>query len=259
MKRICLALLISFFLLSIAVFAQSEKTDTEAIKKSADPIVENILNALKAKDFKRATKDFSDVMLKALPPEKLETTYKDDIEPMFGTYISKTFDHVDVKEGFIAVHYTAKFTKEENALVVATFKEGDSKYLVQGFWIKPFPSTKRASKEESEAIRKAVEPVVNNYFDALKAKDYMRMTKDFSPKMIEALKPEQLKAGYEKEIASKFGTFQSAAFDRVDIDKNFSSVYYIANYSKGTQMQVKFVFKTGDPEHKLYGLWEHPL
>jgi len=259
MKRLLVVIIISLCLLPLLAHAELDKKEIDQIRAYADPIANNILDAMKAKDFKRATRDFSENMLAALSPDNFAATVNRDIEPEFGTYVSHAFDHVSVIETHISVYYLAKFTKEKQVLVELAFTQNDPQHKVQGLWLKPAETAKRAGKEEAEAIRKTYEPVINAYFKALKAKDYQALTKNFSPKMLEALKPEKLKEVYENQIAPHFGVFASAQFDRVDFEQNYIAVYYLATYSKGAQLQTKFVFQKGEPEHKIFGLFEKPL
>jgi hypothetical protein len=114
-----------------------------------------------------------------------------------------------------------------------------------------------SAADDLDAFRKKAEPVAENYFDALKARDFARLTRDFSAQMKEAVTPARL----EKEIATvekDQGEFLSAEFDRIEDQKKLISVVYRASYSKGVTTTVRFIFRKDDPEFRVQGLWEKP-
>jgi len=233
--------------------------EIETIKVKTGPIIINILESLKAKNYEKMTENFAKPMLDALPASKLEKTNKDTFLPELGEYVSMTFDRIEEKGKYAVVYYLAKFTKIDKVIVQTSFEKGDKDYKVQGLYLKPYPTAKRVDKNETEKLLKALGPVAENYFDGLKDKNFKQMTTHFSDKMLEVLGPEKLRESYEKEVFPVFGTLVSANFDNIDQDANYTYVYYLVKYSKGATLRVKFVFKSGDKEKKIYGLWEKPL
>jgi hypothetical protein len=110
--------------------------------------------------------------------------------------------------------------------------------------------------DELAAARAKAEPIAANYFDALQAGDYARMTRDFDATMKAKLTPDQLRT-LHADAAKDLGAFVSAAFDRVERQGGWVLVYYRATYAKAAT-EAKFVFAGNDPSFKLAGLWETP-
>lgn len=133
MRRVALAICI-VLAFSLGVVADEAAVNLDAIKKKGEPIAENILDALKNKDYQRATKDFSEEMLKALGPEEMKLNEEINIAPKIGTYESKVFKDLQYKDGFYILFYEAKFSKEDKVIVKVVFKKDDPAYKVQGLW-----------------------------------------------------------------------------------------------------------------------------
>ena len=103
----------------------------------ADPIVENMLQAMNQEDYAKFSADFDDEMKKAIP----ESAFK-DLETLIKTKIgdyetgSKKYMRAELKSGYIVVYYAADYTNETVAVVVTTsFRDVGGKNLVGGFFL----------------------------------------------------------------------------------------------------------------------------
>jgi hypothetical protein len=258
MKKAFLVILLAVLVLPCLASAEGPAGDDAKFLQSVAPVIDNLFAALKARDYKRMTKDFSDEMMKELPPEKLAQPFA-AIEKNFGDFVSQSYSKMEKPATYIQLSYVLKYSKGSDMVMQVTFSVDDPAHKIAGLFLSPAETAKRATKEESDAIMKAVKPIVEDYFAALKTKDYARMTKNFSDDLRKELTPEQLKAELDKEAGSLSGPFESAEFDRVETDKMFINVYYVAKYGKTSKTTMKFIFPKDDATHKIVGLWENPL
>lgn len=114
---------------------------------------------------------------------------------------------------------------------------------------------KETTEQEIEAKTK---PVVQRFFDALAAKDYEGMCRDFTDKMIKAVPAKKLEKEDKKDI-STYGEIVSWEYSGWMRDEGYDIVLTEVKYAEGTKFQYKFVFKTGPNGKKIGGLWKKPL
>lgn len=249
--------LLIVFILFLAFQAQAQTIPEEQIQAAASPIIDNILEAYNAGDYKRMTQDFSPAFLNAMSPEKLMTLVMEDYKPNYGSYISKYFNNVRYKDPWINVKYEAIFVKSSNVSIIVVFRKGDTKYKVEGLFLEP--STEILSEQSNSVFGKRIAPTLDNFFDALKSKDFTKAVKGFSEGMQKQMPAEKFEELFNNEIEPILGDFVS--FTKLNIEQEgvFTSVYYIATHSTKRKSELKITFLKSDPGNLIYGLWYEPM
>lgn len=128
--------------LAIGVCSCGQKINASEIRKYSDDIAENMLATIEKEDYNGHIKDFSDAMKKATTEDAFNKLCS-NIKSKVGDYVSKQFMTVQSKDGYVAVIYKAKFTKDSNVIVRVVFKQNDASHLVQGEY---YSSQKMAGK-----------------------------------------------------------------------------------------------------------------
>ena len=101
-------------------------------KPSITTMAENLVDSSAKGDFSAATEDFDGTMKNALPPEKLEATWK-QIQAQVGAFKSRTGTRQADEQGYKMVYVTCEFERMSlNAKVVF-----DSSSKVSGLWFLP--------------------------------------------------------------------------------------------------------------------------
>jgi hypothetical protein len=248
----------AFVILAMIIgFAQTAPADVPEKEKQ---VADHFFAALKAKDFKAATADFSPKMLEFLPPDKMKANQESNIEPVIGEYVSHEFKSTEDAGEFVAYFYHSKSTKDGDVTVKLIFAKKDPTFRIEGLW---FDSAKlreahtggsltTAEKEKAEMV---ITPIVEGYFKAIKAKDFKAATKDFSAEMRKAMPPEKFKDEVEKNEAPIIGEYVSHAFQSFSVEGKFLAAVYLAKFTKEEKVQVKFVFDKNDPAYRISGLW----
>ena len=246
-----------FLVLSLAlvlfVGAALAADDAATYKTKAEPIAANYFDALKAGEFVRMTRDFDATMKAKLPPVQFKKMCGEAAK-VFGVFVSAAYDRVEIEGGCAIVYYHATYAKATTE-VKFVFAQADPAFKLAGLWEKPVP--KAAAPDETTALRAKVDPVIARFLAAFKAKKYIDMTADFTDEMKKGLGPDKLRQTFETGLAS-YGAYLSAAFDCVESEGSFASVYYRATFEKGAPLWFKFVFKKDDPARQIGGLWLRP-
>lgn len=127
-----------FPLLMCGCMGQDEGTDTaqgldeDAWFAIADPIAENILQAIYDDDYQSYSRDFSQTLLNQTDSQAFESLRSQLITAM-GQYISKERSDVLEDENYISVNYLVEF--EGGKLIFrVVFEKGDESHRVQGVW-----------------------------------------------------------------------------------------------------------------------------
>jgi hypothetical protein len=254
MKRVILPLILFALAVSWTLPAWAD------VPAKATQAADRFFAALKAKDYKAATADFSPKMLEFLPPDRMKANQENNIEPVIGEYVSHVYKSSEESGGFVSYFYHAKFTKDDDVTVKLVFAKDDPTFRITGLW---FDSEKlRAQKSgsslpaaEKEKAEKAIGAVVESYFKAIKTKDYKAATKDFSAEMLKALPPEKLKDEVEKNEGPVIGDYVSHQYQSFGVEGKFLIYVCLAKFMKDDHVQVKFVFGKDDPAYKISGLW----
>ena len=242
-----------FLIVLLGVVAARAADDVEAWKKKAAPVAQNYFDAHKAGDYVRMTRDFNATMKEKLPPEHFQKMYGEAAKDL-GNFVSAAFDRVEVSDGFVIVYYHATYTKAVTE-VKFVFAENDPAFKLAGLWEKPLP--KATAPDEAAAARAKADPVIARFLAALKAKKYIDMAADFTDEMKKGLGPDKLRRTFETDLAP-YGALLAAAYDCLETEGPYVSVYYRGTFEKGGPLWFKFVFTQGDPAFKIGGLWLRP-
>ncbi len=107
----------------------SPASDESAIRDYADPATETILQGLSESNLAKYTQNTNSEFKAAVTQEILDKTAT-QINSQLGNYASKEFLRIEEQEGYIIVHYTAKYTKGEVGIKMVFDKD----HLVAGQW-----------------------------------------------------------------------------------------------------------------------------
>jgi ABC-type glycerol-3-phosphate transport system substrate-binding protein len=138
MRKILMILILMVMLIALAGCSSSPKAfigvERDAVLAYAEPMADNELAALNAKDYDAFIKDYDETMLKATTPESF-TNLVNLVSTRLGKYLSREVTAVSaVGEEYIFVIYSAKFEKEEGVTIRIIFQPGGD-HLISGFWI----------------------------------------------------------------------------------------------------------------------------
>lgn len=89
-----------------------EGQERDQILAQAEPLVDNLYQAMLVRDYPAFSKDFDDAMLKAMP-ESSFSQMMDTIDPKIGNYQSRQVAKVEKVGKYVAITYTAKYEREE--------------------------------------------------------------------------------------------------------------------------------------------------
>jgi hypothetical protein len=114
---------------------------TDEIRKFADPMTENLLQMINQDNYGQFSKDFSQKM-KDVIPESEYKKIRDDIQTKFGSYASKEFVSLEIRETYLTVYYKVTFSQSEKPVLVrSVFVKENNKVRVGGFWLSPLSYT----------------------------------------------------------------------------------------------------------------------
>lgn len=133
-KMLLPLLAVSLLVASLAGCAGA-KLDESEVRAYADPVTEDILQAINNNDYARFSASFDEQMEQALP----ESAFRDLvnlIEARIGDYTSKEFIQADLRDSYTVVSYRAKFSDEPaDVTVTVSFRTIDGRHLVGGFFL----------------------------------------------------------------------------------------------------------------------------
>jgi len=108
--------LVILFILSISVAACNSGTsltpEEEAILAYANPATETTLQGLSESNLDKYTQ-YGNAQFKAAVTQELLTQVTDQVNSELGAYKSKEFLRTEEQQGYIIVHYKAKYAKGE--------------------------------------------------------------------------------------------------------------------------------------------------
>ena len=107
----------------------SSTPDESAIRAYADPATETTLQGLSENNLAKYTKNANFEFKAAVTQEILDKTAT-QINSQLGNYVSKEFLRVEEQDGYIVVHYKAKYAKGEVGIRMVF----DKNHLVAGQW-----------------------------------------------------------------------------------------------------------------------------
>lgn len=132
--KISVLIAISLMLLLFAGCNTMNKTDDAQIKKTSEPMVEDILTGIKEENYSKFSQNFDATM-----KEKLnEAAFKDltsMLKNKIGNFISKEYWKSEKSGTYTRTFYNAKYDNEtENVIVTVVFSEKDNKDYVSGLF-----------------------------------------------------------------------------------------------------------------------------
>ena len=129
-KLITIIVILAVVLAAIPVFTGCSK-----LAPYADPMTENILNAIAEEDYASFSKDFDDVMKKELP-EEVFPEFLATINGAIGNYIkdSKSITGVNIENNLTTATYLADFESKEAVTVRVIFQKIDDVMKIVGLW-----------------------------------------------------------------------------------------------------------------------------
>ncbi len=107
----------------------SSTSDESAIQAYADPATETTLQGLSENNLMKYTQHANSEFKAAVTQEILDKTAT-QINSQLGAYVSKDFLKTEEQDGYIIVHYKAKYTKGEVGIRMVFDKD----HLVAGQW-----------------------------------------------------------------------------------------------------------------------------
>ena len=108
----------------------SRLTEAE-VRALADPMAENLLQAMNTSDYAQYTRDFNEAFKQNLSQSAFETINSLRIETV-GPYVSKEFWQAIQKNERLTVAYRAKFTDDSSVIFSLYLKNIDRKWYVDG-------------------------------------------------------------------------------------------------------------------------------
>ena len=108
----------------------SRLTEAE-VRVLADPMAENLLQAMNTSDYAQYTRDFDEAFKQNLSQSAFETINSLRIETV-GPYVSKEYWQMAQKNDKITVAYRAKFTDDSSVIFSLYLKNIDRKWYVDG-------------------------------------------------------------------------------------------------------------------------------
>lgn len=130
-KLISLLAILLILIGSSAACTSGPSSDSEesAIRDYADPATETMLQGLSESNLAKYTQNANSIFKAAVTQEILDTTAT-QMDSQLGKYTSKEFLSFEKQEGYIIVHYKAKYTKSEVGIRMIFDKD----HLVTGQW-----------------------------------------------------------------------------------------------------------------------------
>lgn len=104
-------------------------SDESAIRAYADPATETTLQGLSESNLAKYTQNANSEFKAAVTQEILDKTAT-QLDSQLGNYVSKEFLKIEEQEGYIIVHYKAKYTKGEVGIKMVFDKD----HLIAGQW-----------------------------------------------------------------------------------------------------------------------------
>jgi hypothetical protein len=135
MRRIAYLVTISIVTLGLFVSAvscqssHSSTLDESAVRAYADPAADTVLQGLSENNLAKYTQQ-GNTGFKAAVTQKILDAASAKIDDQLGAYQSKEFLRTEEQEGYIIVHYKAKYTKGNIGIRMVFDKD----HLVAGQW-----------------------------------------------------------------------------------------------------------------------------
>lgn len=110
------------------------------------------------------------------------------------------------------------------------------------------------SGEERAIIVAYADPIAENLLQGFNEGNYTIYSRDFGVEMKRAL-TEAVFLQNRKFVTSRIGLYESRGDPIVTEQGEYIAVNYPATFEREDGVNVRLVFRKGDPSHLLYGLW----
>ena len=136
---------------SIGSIVSSKATvdDLKKVQKEAEPIIENILAAMNAKNHERYIRDFNASMKAAYPQDVFKKNTR-LLGAAIGKYVSRTPWKGEIANQYFTIYYQAKFTKAKGPVVVRLVLERNDNKLQVVFLSFDAPELKDLKEKQSK-------------------------------------------------------------------------------------------------------------
>jgi len=122
------------FLLVLAVSCHAYAETDEEIRKIADPMMDNILQAMKTNNYENYCRDLDNIMKKAMTKEKF-LKGNEGLKQRYGDFKSKKFHTLQSIKEFRKIIWRANFSKAKNDVSLQlVLKKYGKKWKVSGLW-----------------------------------------------------------------------------------------------------------------------------
>jgi hypothetical protein len=98
------------------------------------------------------------------------------------------------------------------------------------------------------------DPIADNVMQGFNEGNYTMYSRDFSPEMRQALDEAAFEQNRE-HVTSRIGLYESRSDPIVTETGEHIAVNYRAKFEQEDGVALRFVFRKGDPSHRLHGLW----
>jgi len=118
-----------------------------------------------------------------------------------------------------------------------------------------FASCNRSLSDEDLRIKNIIDPITENYFLSINAKDYDKFSKDFDNGMKKAVTEDNFTQLISQ--ISGLGEYVPGSIKLIDVarEQGFTAAYYTLNFSAKNNVRVKMVFSVINDEYKISGQW----
>lgn len=103
------------------------------VVSAADPLADNLFQAMNNNDYAAFSRDFDDPMKKALD-EKAFNEMIQFFSPRIGRYLSRNVEKVEMIDTLYVISYNARFEDEESVSVRLSLRLIEDTYQVAGLW-----------------------------------------------------------------------------------------------------------------------------
>ncbi len=107
---------------------------------------------------------------------------------------------------------------------------------------------------EAAEVLAYAEPIADNLLLGFNENNYTQYSQDFSPQIREGLTEARF-AGTRENVVSRIGLYVSRGSPVVTQSGDYIAVNYKADFEREQGVDVRVVFRKGDPSHQIHGLW----
>ena len=116
------------------------------------------------------------------------------------------------------------------------------------------PQERDLSPDEAEAVRRELEPMVENLLAGLQSGDYAVFSRDFDGQMKNAI-PESGLADMTAQLDGTLGAYISREFVKAEEVRIFTALLYDARFEDEEHVTIRVVFREKGGVWLVTGLW----